>query len=114
VVLQAIINGLALSAHPSPVRVSSVDVIMHIPPFFHGMGWTIPYLSTLLGMKQVLPGRYEPVVMLELIKREKVTFTCGVLIFLRMLIDSPESSQYIEYLRGLKFLPDGEHPLELS
>jgi fatty-acyl-CoA synthase len=48
--------------------------------------------------------------MLELIKREKVTFTCGVPIFLRMLIDSPESPQYIEYLRGLKFLLDGEHP----
>ena len=46
----------------------------------------------------------------ELIKREKVTFTCGVPIFLRMLIDSPESPQYIEYLRGLKFLLDGEHP----
>jgi fatty-acyl-CoA synthase len=110
VVLQAVINGLALSAHPSPVRVSSTDVVMHIPPFFHGMGWTMPYLDTMLGMKQVLPGRYEPRVMLELIKREKVTFTCGVPIFLRMLIDSPESPQYIEYLRGLKFLLDGEHP----
>jgi len=110
VVMQCIINGLALSLNPSPTRLSSADVVMHIPPFFHGMGWTFPYLTTMFGMKQVLPGRYEPKMMLELIKREKVNFAAGVPVFLRMLIDSPESPQYAEYLKGLKFVCDGEHP----
>jgi len=77
IVFQALINGLMLFAHSSPVRVASTDAVMHTSPFFHGMGWTMPYLATLLGMKQVLLGRYEPVVMLELIKREKVAFACG-------------------------------------
>ncbi|MEM5823160.1 MAG: long-chain-fatty-acid--CoA ligase [Archaeoglobaceae archaeon] len=110
IILQCIINGLSLSINHSPTRLSSADTIMHIPPFFHGMGWTFPYLSTMFGMKQVLPGRYEPRTMLELIKREKVTYAAGVPVFLRMLIDSPESKDYAEALKGLKFVCDGEHP----
>ncbi|WP_180546167.1 AMP-binding protein, partial [Archaeoglobus fulgidus] len=94
VVMQCIINGLALSANESPARMSSADTIMHIPPFFHGMGWTFPYLATMLGMKQVLPGRYEPQVMLDLIKNEGVTFAGGVPVFLKMLIEHPEAEKY--------------------
>jgi Acyl-CoA synthetases (AMP-forming)/AMP-acid ligases II len=71
ITLQSIINGLVVTAYPSPVRVSSADVIMHIPPFFHGLGWMMPYLATLLGMKQVLPGKPDAKVMLELIKRRR-------------------------------------------
>ncbi|MEM1579244.1 MAG: long-chain-fatty-acid--CoA ligase [Archaeoglobaceae archaeon] len=110
ILLQCIINGLSLSINHSPTRLSSADVVMHIPPFFHGMGWTFPYLTTMFGMKQVLPGRYEPKTMLELIKREKVTFAAGVPVFLRMLIDVPESREYADSLKGLKFVCDGEHP----
>lgn len=110
VVMQCIINGLALSANISPARLSSADVIMHIPPFFHGMGWTFPYLATMLGMKQVLPGRYEPKVMLELIKNEGVTYAGGVPVFLKMLIEHPEVENYREALSKFKFVCDGEHP----
>ncbi|WP_202318985.1 long-chain-fatty-acid--CoA ligase [Archaeoglobus neptunius] len=110
VVMQAIINGLALSANISPARLSSADVIMHIPPFFHGMGWTFPYLATMLGMKQVLPGRYEPKVMLDLIKNEGVTYAGGVPVFLKMLLDYPDVENYRDALSRFKFVCDGEHP----
>lgn len=110
IILQGIINCLTLTVYPSPVRISSADVIMHIPPFFHGMGWTMPYLAGLIGVKQVLPGRYDPTVMLELIKREEVTFAAGVPVFLRMLLWHPDIDQYKDALKGFKFLIDGEHP----
>ncbi len=110
VVLQCMINGLALSAHPSPANFSSADVLMHIPPFFHGMGWTFPYLATMFGLKQVLPGRYEPKVMLDLIKNEKVTMAAGVPVFLKMMLDYPELENYLDALKGFKFVCDGEHP----
>lgn len=110
IVLQAIINSLAISCYPSPVRFISTDVVMHIAPFFHGLGWTFPYIATLFGCKQVLPGRYEPKVMLELIKNEGVTYTAGVPVFLLMLLTYPEVDKYKDALRGLKFLIDGEHP----
>ncbi|MDP8003673.1 MAG: AMP-binding protein [Caldisphaera sp.] len=60
IILQSIISGIVVTAYLSPVRVSSKNVIMHIPPFFHGLGWIMPYLATLLGMKQVLPDRTDP------------------------------------------------------
>ena len=35
-------------------------VYMPITPMFHVHAWGIPYTATLLGTKQVYPGRYEP------------------------------------------------------
>jgi len=110
IVMQTIINTLVLTAYPSPVRISSLDVIMHIPPFFHGLGWMMPYVAGLLGLKQVLPGRYDPTIMLELIKKESVTFAAGVPVFLKMLLWHPNIDRYKDALRGFKFLLDGEHP----
>jgi fatty-acyl-CoA synthase len=110
IILQCMVNGLALSAHPAPTNFTSADVAMHIPPFFHGMGWTLPYIMTMIGMKQVLPGRYDPKVMLDLIKNEGVTVAAGVPIFLKMLLDYPELDEYRDALNGFKFICDGEHP----
>jgi fatty-acyl-CoA synthase len=74
------------------------------------MGWTLPYIMTMIGMKQVLPGRYDPKVMLDLIKNEGVTVAAGVPIFLKMLLDYPELDEYRDALNGFKFICDGEHP----
>jgi len=42
---------------------------------FHVHAWGIPYVTTVLGIKQVYPGRYLPERLLALIQREKVTFS---------------------------------------
>uniref|UniRef100_A0A914YA65 AMP-dependent synthetase/ligase domain-containing protein n=1 Tax=Panagrolaimus superbus TaxID=310955 RepID=A0A914YA65_9BILA len=42
---------------------------------FHVHAWGVPYVATLLGIKQVYPGRYLPATLLALIAREKVTFS---------------------------------------
>ena len=46
------------------------DVYMPITPMFHVHGWGVPYVATLMGVKQVYPGRYAPETLLQLIERE--------------------------------------------
>ena len=48
---------------------------MPITPMFHVHAWGLPYVATMLGVKQVYPGRYVPDMLLGLIAREKVTFS---------------------------------------
>jgi len=49
----------------------------------------VPYVATLLGVKQVYPGRYEPEMLLRLLLTEKVTFSHCVPTILHMLVSSP-------------------------
>lgn len=65
------------------------DVYMPLTPMFHVHAWGIPYLSTLLGIKQVYPGRYEPPMLMKLIVGEKVTFSHCVPTILQMIVTSP-------------------------
>ena len=69
------------------------DVYMPITPMFHVHGWGIPYIATLMGVRQVYPGRYEPELLLELIEREKVTFSHCVPTILHMLLNHPKAEQ---------------------
>jgi fatty-acyl-CoA synthase len=65
------------------------DVYMPITPMFHVHAWGFPYAATLLGIKQVYPGRYAPDVLLDLIKKEGVTFSHCVPTILQMLLTCP-------------------------
>ncbi len=69
------------------------DVYMPITPMFHVHGWGMPYAATLMGVKQVYPGRYEPAALLGLIEREGVTFSHCVPTILHMLLSAPEAAQ---------------------
>ncbi len=66
------------------------DVYMPITPMFHVHAWGVPYAATMLGVKQVYPGRYIPDFLLSLIAAEKVTFSHCVPTILHMLLNSPE------------------------
>ena len=48
---------------------------MPITPMFHVHAWGVPYIATLLGIKQVYPGRYLPESLLNLIAQRKFTFS---------------------------------------
>ena len=85
--------GMALSAFTSVARFQSSDVYMPITPMFHVHAWGIPYLATLMGCKQVYPGRYEPAMLLKLLLSEKVTFSHCVPTILHMLVTSPIAKQ---------------------
>ncbi len=68
------------------------DVYMPITPLFHVHGWGIPYVATMLGVKQVYPGRYEPAKLLRLIAEHGVTFSHCVPTILAMLLDAPAAN----------------------
>ena len=82
--------GIAAAlAYQSQANICSADVYMPITPMFHVHAWGMPYLMTLLGAKQVYPGRYEPDFLLKLVHTEKVTFSHCVPTILHMLLSTP-------------------------
>jgi fatty-acyl-CoA synthase len=81
--------ALATGSYDTIGRFRSGDVYMPITPMFHVHAWGIPYVATLLGTKQVYPGKYEPEMLLKLVLTEKVTFSHCVPTILQMLVASP-------------------------
>src|SRR5271154_5278005 len=86
-------------------RFSRDDVYMPITPMFHVHAWGFPWSATLAGVKQVYPGRYEPAMLVKLIKREGVTFTHGVPTILQMLLNAA-AAENVD-LKGLKMVIGG-------
>ncbi|NJD39423.1 MAG: fatty acid--CoA ligase [Geobacter sp.] len=81
------------------------DVYMPITPMFHVHAWGVPYVATMLGVKQVYPGRYIPETLLELLEKERVTFSHCVPTILHMLLRHPHA-QRID-LSGWKLIIGG-------
>jgi fatty-acyl-CoA synthase len=94
-----------LCAFKSQANIGSDDVYMPITPMFHVHAWGMPFLMTLLGAKQVYPGRYEPEMLLRLINTEKVTFSHCVPTIMNMLLASPSIKQVD--LKGWKVIIGG-------
>ncbi|GAB7024893.1 fatty acid--CoA ligase [Geotalea toluenoxydans] len=69
------------------------DVYMPMTPMFHVHAWGIPYVATMLGVKQVYPGRYSPDLLLELKEKEQVTFSHCVPTIMHMLLKHPHADQ---------------------
>ncbi len=88
-VLHTFSTAVALGSYHTIGRLRSDDVYMPITPMFHVHAWGIPYVATLLGVKQIYPGKYEPAMLLKLIVSEKVTFSHCVPTILQMLVNSP-------------------------
>jgi len=71
-------------------RVHRDDVYMPITPMFHVHAWGMPYMATMMGLKQVYPGKYIPDALLDLLDTEQVTFSHCVPTILHMLLSSPK------------------------
>ena len=67
-------------------RFNEGDVYMPVTPMFHVHAWGLPYVATMLGVKQVYPGRYVSGQLVELLQREKVTFSHCVPTILQMVL----------------------------
>jgi fatty-acyl-CoA synthase len=64
---------------PDQFGISQRDCVMPVVPMFHVNAWGLPFAAVLTGAKQVHPGPHlDAVSLLELIERERVTFTAGV------------------------------------
>ncbi|MFO7840405.1 MAG: fatty acid--CoA ligase [Desulfosalsimonadaceae bacterium] len=94
-----------LAAYEGQCQITSGDVYMPMTPMFHVHAWGVPYVMTLLGAKQVYPGRYEPEMLLKLLTREKVTFSHCVPTIMHMLVSSPAIKQF--NLSGWKVIIGG-------
>jgi len=89
IVLHTLGVAVGLSSAVGQGRVHVDDVYMPITPMFHVHAWGMPYVATMLGLKQIYPGRYEPARLLSLIEKEKVTFSHCVPTILHMLLSDP-------------------------
>ncbi|MEZ5911676.1 MAG: fatty acid--CoA ligase [Paracoccaceae bacterium] len=92
---QLVLHTLAVIAGLGPIPGGGFnrgDVYMPITPLFHVHGWGIPYAATMMGLKQVYPGRYEPARLLNLIAKHDVTFSHCVPTILAMLLNAPEAA----------------------
>ena len=71
---------------PGHGRFNTDDVYMPVTPMFHVHAWGFPYIATLIGVKQVYPGRYVPDSLADLIAQEQVTFSHCVPTILQMVM----------------------------
>ena len=91
---QLVLHTLALRGAlvgKGPGRVNEGDIYMPITPMFHVHAWGMPYLAVSLGLKQVYPGRYVPDLLLQLLRREQVTFSHCVPTILQMVLDGAQA-----------------------
>jgi len=88
-VLHTLGVATCVASAPANGRLHREDVYMPITPMFHVHAWGFPYVATLLGLRQVYPGRYLPAALLQLINDEKVTFSHCVPSILQMLLSHP-------------------------
>lgn len=91
-VLHTLASAAAFGTASVQGRFGRNDVYMPITPMFHVHAWGFPYVATMLGVKQVYPGRYQPDVLLQLIKSEGVTFSHCVPTLLHMLLNSAHAA----------------------
>ena len=85
-VLHTITLMAALASPVSGQRFHRGDVYMPLTPMFHVHAWGMPYIATVLGVKQVYPGRYMPDRIARLVRDEGVTFSHCVSTILHMLL----------------------------
>lgn len=86
-VLHTLAGAVAVSAL-ADYPVTKQTVYMPLTPMFHVHAWGIPYMMTMLGVKQIYPGRYEPEMLLKLVVGHKVTFSHCVPTILQMLVSA--------------------------
>ena len=104
-VLHTLATIASLGTAVTQGRFHREDVYMPLTPMFHVHAWGIPYVATMLGVKQVYPGKYVPEILLKLIVEEKVTFSHCVPTILNMLVSSPAAASV--NLSGWKVLIGG-------
>jgi fatty-acyl-CoA synthase len=92
IVLHTLAVAAGLAARPGRGRLHRDDVYMPITPMFHVHAWGLPYVATLLGLKQVYPGRYAPDTLLQYLAAERVSFSHCVPTILHTLLASPAAA----------------------
>ena len=109
-VLHTLGTAVTLGSSDANALLRSDDVYMPMTPMFHVHAWGVPYIATMLGVKQVYPGRYEPNRLIELFRKEGVTFSHGVPAVLKMVLNCEEAKT--TDLSGWNMLTGGSAPTQ--
>ncbi|EHO13688.1 fatty acid--CoA ligase [Myroides odoratimimus] len=91
-VLHTMVEMSVLSLMNEGFKITSKDVYLPLTPMFHVHAWGLPYVATVLSLKQVYVGRFEPQSFLEIFRKEKPTISHCVPTILNMLLTSPAAS----------------------
>lgn len=105
IVLQTLASTLASALNAEGQGARYNDVYMPMTPLFHVHAWCWPYGATMIGLKQVYPGRYLAPTLVDLIEQHKVTLSHGVPAILQMLLK--EMAERGRKFDGLKLLLGG-------
>lgn len=105
IVLQTLASTLASALNAEGQGARYNDVYMPMTPLFHVHAWCWPYGATMIGLKQVYPGRYLAPMLVDLIEQHKVTLSHGVPAILQMLLK--EMAARGRKFDGLKLLLGG-------
>ncbi|MEX2706655.1 MAG: long-chain-fatty-acid--CoA ligase [Candidatus Freyrarchaeum guaymaensis] len=107
------INGACGLLHwtpePTDLRFS---IIFVLTPMFHSFAWGIPYIAAATGLKLLLHGRHDPVVAMDMVKRERIpanrpVFMAGVPRLLMELVYHPKFEEYKEYFKDVTYIVGG-------
>ncbi len=109
-VLHSMAEAATLGMLPDKQGVSYGDVYMPMTPMFHVHAWGFPFTATMIGLKQVYPGRYAPDTLLDLIINEKVSITHCVPTILQMVLGEAQDRK--ESFNGLKMIIGGSRLTE--
>ena len=109
-VLHSMAEAATLGMLPNKQGVSNGDVYMPMTPMFHVHAWGFPFTATMVGLKQVYPGRYAPDTLLDLIINEKVSITHCVPTILQMVLK--EAQDRGASFNGLKMIIGGSRLTE--
>ena len=98
------LHSMALAAADG-LGIRERDVVLPVVPMFHVNAWGVPFASTMVGAKQVMPGQHlDPESLLEDYEQERVTFTAGVpTVFLAVLqtLDSDPGAYDLSQMRSM-------------
>jgi len=83
----------ALSVAPI-INEPETAVDLHTIPLFHANGWGRPQISTMLGLKQVMVRRFDPITVLALIEKHGATHMSLVPTMANALLNCPEREKY--------------------
>jgi fatty-acyl-CoA synthase len=92
IVLHALAGATALGTAPAEQSLRRGDVYMPLTPMFHVHAWGLPYVATMLGLKQIYPGRYEPEMLCRLRTEHVVTFSHCVPTVLQMILQAADAT----------------------
>jgi fatty-acyl-CoA synthase len=87
------------------LAISGKDVLMPVVPMFHVNAWGFPFAAVWMGAKLVLPGKFTPESLAELIEAERVSVAPGVPTIWMTLLPLLDSGRYD--LSSLKRIPCG-------